>query len=71
MTRVGVDSKIHFCGDATQSDLTKASEKTGIMDFLSILERMPSVSKIEFGLEDIVRSGICKGIPSSQTRKWH
>ena len=60
MTRVGEDSKIHFCGDATQSDLTKASEKTGIMDFLSILERMPSVTKIEFGLEDIVRSGLCK-----------
>jgi len=60
MTRVGEDSKIHFCGDATQSDLTKASERTGIMDFMAILERMPSVSKIEFGLDDIVRSGLCK-----------
>ena len=60
MTRVGEDSKIHFCGDATQSDLTKASEKTGIMDFLSILDRMPSISKVEFGLDDIVRSGLCK-----------
>ena len=60
MTRVGEDSKIHFCGDATQSDLTKASERTGIMDFMSILDRMPSITKIEFGLDDIVRSGICK-----------
>jgi len=60
MTRVGEDSKIHFCGDATQSDLTKASEKTGIMDFMAILERMPSISKVEFGLSDIVRSGLCK-----------
>ena len=60
MTRVGEDSKIHFCGDASQSDLTKASEKTGIMDFMAILERMPSISKIEFGLDDIVRSGLCK-----------
>ena len=60
MTRVGEDSKIHFCGDATQSDLTKASEKTGIMDFMSILERMTSVSKVEFSLDDIVRSGLCK-----------
>ena len=60
MTRVGEDSKIHFCGDASQSDLTKASERTGIMDFMSILERMPSISKIEFGLDDIVRSGLCK-----------
>ena len=60
MTRVGEDSKIHFCGDASQSDLTKASEKTGIMDFMAILERMPSMSKVEFGLEHIVRSGLCK-----------
>ena len=60
MTRVGEDSKIHFCGDASQSDLVKASERTGIMDFLSILDRMPSISKIEFGIEDIVRSGLCK-----------
>lgn len=60
MTRVGEDSKIHFCGDASQSDLTKASERTGIMDFMAILERMPSISKIEFGLDDIVRSGLCK-----------
>ena len=60
MTRVGEDSKIHFCGDASQSDLTKASERTGIMDFMSILERMPSISKIEFGLDDIVRSGLVR-----------
>jgi len=60
MTRVGEDTKIHFCGDATQSDLTKASERTGIMDFMAILERMPSISKIEFGLDDIVRSGLVK-----------
>jgi predicted ribonuclease YlaK len=60
MTRVGEDSKIHFCGDATQSDLTKSSEKTGIMDFMSVLDRMPSITKIEFGLDDIVRSGLVK-----------
>ena len=60
MTRIGEDSKIHFCGDATQSDLTKASERTGIMDFMAILEAMPSVSKIEFDLDDIVRSGLVK-----------
>ena len=60
MTRVGEDTKIHFCGDASQSDLTKASERTGIMDFMAILELMPNVSKVEFGLDDIVRSGLCK-----------
>ena len=60
MTRVGQDSKIMFCGDATQSDLTKTNERNGIMDFMRILRLMPSVDVIEFGVEDIVRSGLVK-----------
>ena len=49
-----------FCGDATQSDLTKTAEKNGIADFMRILRTMPSMDIIEFGVEDIVRSGLCK-----------
>jgi predicted ribonuclease YlaK len=60
ITRVGQDSKIMFCGDATQSDLVKTNEKNGIIDFMKILRIMPSFDLIEFGAEDIVRSGICK-----------
>jgi predicted ribonuclease YlaK len=60
ITRVGENSKIMFCGDATQSDLVKTNEKNGIVDFMKILDIMPSFDKIEFGIEDIVRSGICK-----------
>jgi len=60
ITRIGEHSKIMFCGDATQSDLTKQNERNGIVDFMAILERMPSISKIEFGLDDIVRSGLVK-----------
>ena len=60
ITRVGEDSKIMFCGDATQSDLTRDKERNGIIDFMRILEQMESVETIEFGLEDIVRSGLCK-----------
>ena len=61
MTRVGQDSKIMFCGDATQTDLTRENEKNGIVDFMRILRVMAnSVDIIEFGVEDIVRSGICK-----------
>ncbi len=61
MTRVGQDSKIMFCGDATQTDLTRENEKNGIVDFMRILRLMVnSVDIIEFGVEDIVRSGICK-----------
>jgi predicted ribonuclease YlaK len=60
ITRVGENSKIMFCGDATQSDLVKSSEKTGIADFMRVLRTMPSMDIIEFGVEDIVRSGLCK-----------
>ena len=61
MTRVGQDSKIMFCGDATQNDLIKENERNGIVDFMRILRLMAnSVDIIEFGVEDIVRSGICK-----------
>ena len=60
MTRVGEQSKIMFCGDATQSDLVKQNERNGIIDFMRILRLMPSVDVIEFGVEDIVRSGLVK-----------
>ena len=60
MTRVGGDSKIMFCGDATQTDLVKQNERNGIHDFMRILRLMPSVDIIEFGVEDIVRSGLVK-----------
>ena len=60
ITRVGENSKIMFCGDASQSDLTKANERTGIVDFLSILRNMSSFGIIEFNAEDICRSGLVK-----------
>ena len=60
MTRVGEQSKIMFCGDATQSDLVKQNERNGIVDFMRILRLMPSVDVVEFGVEDIVRSGLVK-----------
>ena len=60
ITRVGQESKIMFCGDATQADLVKTNEKNGVIDFMKILRMMPSVDIIEFGIDDIVRSGFVK-----------
>ena len=60
ITRVGENSRICFCGDATQTDLTKTQERNGIIDFMSILRAMPSFGIIEFGVNDIIRSGIVK-----------
>jgi len=60
ITRVGQNSKIFFCGDATQTDLQKTNERNGIVDFMKIIRSMPSFDLIEFGIEDIVRSGLVK-----------
>ena len=61
ITRVGENSKIIFCGDATQTDLTKTQEKNGILDFSKIIGTMEDdFASIEFGLNDIVRSGLVR-----------
>ena len=60
ITRVGENCKIHFCGDASQSDLIKTNERNGILDFMKIIQAMPEFESIEFGVEDIVRSGLVK-----------
>jgi len=60
ITRVGQDSKIVFCGDINQSDLQRTNERNGILDFQRILQGMEEFSEIEFGISDIVRSGLVK-----------
>ena len=60
ITRVGENTKIVFCGDASQSDLTKTNERNGIVDFMKIIRAMSSFDMIEFGIDDIVRSGLVK-----------
>ena len=60
ITRVGQNTKIMFCGDAVQSDLVKTNERNGIHDFMKVLQIMPSFDIIEFGVDDIVRSGFCR-----------
>ena len=60
ITRIGENSKICFCGDARQTDLVKTNDKNGIVDFMNILRKMPSFDIIEFGIDDIVRSGLVK-----------
>jgi predicted ribonuclease YlaK len=60
ITRVGENSRICFCGDATQSDLIKTSERNGIIDFMNIIRKMPSFDIIEFGIDDVCRSGLVK-----------
>ncbi len=61
ITRVGENTKIMFCGDASQSDLTKTNERNGILEFMKIISAMDQdFESIEFGLDDIVRSGLVR-----------
>lgn len=60
ITRVGENCKIIFSGDYSQSDLVKSNEKNGVLDFMRILQTMQSFDCVEFGIEDIVRSGLVR-----------
>jgi len=68
ITRVGQDSKIFFCGDFGQSDLTKMNEKNGLMDFLQILQEMQEFNCTEFDIGDIVRSGFVRSYLIQKTK---
>ena len=56
ITRVGQNTKICIAGDFRQSDL----KGTGLMKFISILQKMKNFAFIDFNTKDIVRSGIVK-----------
>jgi predicted ribonuclease YlaK len=60
ISRCGLDTKIMFAGDIEQSDLIKMNERNGIIDFIRIVDIMPSFEKIEFEVNDIVRSPLVK-----------
>jgi len=60
ITRVGRNSKIIFCGDYKQSDFKYQDEKDGLFKFMAILEQMKNFSIVQFGWDDIVRSGMVR-----------
>lgn len=61
MGRIGHRSKIIFCGDFKQSDLTKSNKDTSAFhDFLSVARSMKSFTEIYYTPDDIVRSSLTK-----------
>lgn len=61
MTRVGYRSKIIWCGDYRQTDLNKKkNDVSGILKFFDIAMHMSAFTKIEFTVDDIVRSSLVK-----------
>jgi phosphate starvation-inducible protein PhoH len=60
ITRIGKNSKIIFCGDYTQTDLTRENDKRGILNFMKILKSLEEFETVEFMIDDIVRSDFLK-----------
>jgi len=63
ITRVGESSKIIFCGDTRQDDLAGSRNRndvSGLVSFINVIKSIPSFELVQFGVEDIVRSGLVK-----------
>ena len=60
ITRLGVNTKIIFAGDAAQTDLVKTNERNGILDFMKIIQGMDEFEIYRVWYQDIIRSGLVK-----------
>ena len=60
ITRIGKHSRIIFCGDYSQTDLTRENDKKGILKFMEVLSHIKEFKIIEFIVNDIVRSDFLK-----------
>lgn len=62
ISRAGPNTKIVINGDIRQDDLQKVGKKSGLSKLVDVLNLMPygDVAIIDFGLDDIVRSGVTK-----------
>lgn len=62
LTRIGEHSRVIVCGDINQDDLTSSryGEVSGLKMMIPILNKIPSIKTVEFGVDDIVRSGFVR-----------
>lgn len=58
ITRAGENVRIILCGDTEQADLP--ARQSGLKEFEAILNKMESFDTVTFGIDDIVRGGLCK-----------
>lgn len=62
LSRLGDNTKLIMNGDIRQTDLKYEDERSGFKHFINIIANMDSVTTIEFGIEEIVRSGFVKSL---------
>ena len=68
MTRVGQQSRICFAGDMAQSDLRKTNgDRNGFHNFQAILDHMEEFETFNFGIGDIIRSGLVRSYLIAKT----
>ena len=60
ITRIGKHSRIIFCGDYSQTDLSRENDKKGILKFMGVLSKISEFETVEFMVDDIVRSDFLK-----------
>jgi phosphate starvation-inducible protein PhoH len=69
ITRIGKNCRVIFCGDIAQTDLLNPKkEKTGLGDFIKIIDEMNCFEFIEFEEKDIVRSGLVRDYIITRTK---
>jgi len=62
------DSRICFAGDMTQSDLRKTNgDRNGYNNFQAILDHMEEFEIFDFGIGDIIRSGLVRSYLIAKT----
>jgi phosphate starvation-inducible protein PhoH len=71
ITRIGDNTRIIFAGDLEQCDFNNRKEISGLPEFLQITDKMEEFEKVEFSIEDCVRSGLVKSylIAKHQVKK--
>ena len=62
LTRTGDRSRVMICGDTKQDDLTseRFKETSGLSAIMRVFRQMNHMSTVEFGIDDIVRSGFVR-----------
>lgn len=61
LTRMGLNSKMIITGDITQIDLP-LSQKSGLIDALTVLKEVKGISRVDFDKSDIVRHKLVQRI---------
>ena len=67
LTRLGLNAKMIITGDITQIDLPP-TQKSGLLQAMSILKGIDGIKKVEFSKEDIVRHRLVQKIVEAYDR---